>query len=391
MKNETKVALKKASIMTALVVVLLFEAIVTLFFFAFHNIFTTPNVHPDMVEYSKEEILNVAKEKYDVTEWVYSNSSISGTAQYDENGAFKLNFSSYEYSKDFVNGDNIEKAFTSFAGVNGNYETQKRYSDFLCRVAIGKCSDNTYKFVYYNTNINKNEKIADTIGASDYTLEVSPGDIDNSLFNVPSNWSRMQEFLNQFKDSETNYFRFTEDLLTLVKYPNSSESKYSYANDSILTVEFYKENGKVVYDVYYIKDRNKPLVKDIIYSTSQNYGVIYNYYGLDKSQYFDVGQSVYQSEENEDYMILQGNVTAKNIGGPVYYSYIEYFFEYLSYKEDKDVVDYFIETKERITSRITFTDTLRYSIKKTKKTDHSKTSKFYLGNFYILYKKSTTK
>lgn len=391
MKNETKVALKKASILTALVVILISEAIVTLFFFAFYEIFTTPNIHPDMVKYSKEEVLNVAKEKYDITEWVYTNSSISGTAQYDENGAFKLKFSSYEYSKDLVNGDNIEKAFTSFAGVNGNYELQKQYSDFLCRVAIGKCSDNSYKFVYYNTNINKDEIIADTIGASDYTLEVTPGDIDNSLFNVHSNWSRMQEFLNQFKDSATYDLIFTEDLLKIVKYPNSYKSKYSYDSNSILTVEFYKENGKVVYDVYYIKDRNKPLVKDIVYSTSENYGVIYNYYGLDKSQYFDVSQSVYQNEKDEDYMILQGNVTAKNIEGSVYYSYIEYFFEYYSYKEDKDVVDYLIKKQEGITSRITFTDTLMYSIKKTKKIDHSKTAKFYLGNFYILYKKSTTK
>ena len=45
--------------------------------------FTT---HPDMVEYTENEILEVAKDKYGVTEWIFTGTEIMGEATYDAEG-----------------------------------------------------------------------------------------------------------------------------------------------------------------------------------------------------------------------------------------------------------------------------------------------------------------
>ena len=134
--------------------------------------FTT---HPDMVEYTEKEILEVAKDKYGVTEWIFTGTEITGKASYDAEGAFCLEFyDDGQFSTEFVNGDNTEAAMQAFAGKNGNHDIQGRYSIFLCYIALGKCADGSMKFVYYNTNIHKDAEIADTIGASDYIFDVSP-------------------------------------------------------------------------------------------------------------------------------------------------------------------------------------------------------------------------
>ena len=178
-------------------------------------LFGDVTTHPDMVEYTESEILEVAKEKYGVTEWIFTGTEILGKAWYDVEGALCLEFyNDGQFSTEFVNGDNIEVAMQAFAGKNGNHDIQGRYSHFLCCIALGKCADGSMKFVYYNTNIHKDAKTADTIGASDYIFDVSPTEITDSLFDGPSNWHEMRRFLEEFKAGDPRGFCYSGERLT---------------------------------------------------------------------------------------------------------------------------------------------------------------------------------
>ena len=55
-------------------------------------LFGDVTTHPDMVEYTEAEILEVAKEKYGVTEWIFTGTEIMGEATYDAEGIFTLEF-----------------------------------------------------------------------------------------------------------------------------------------------------------------------------------------------------------------------------------------------------------------------------------------------------------
>ena len=338
--------------------------------------FTT---HPDMVEYTENEILEVAKDKYGVTEWIFTGTEIKGEATYDAEGIFTLEFygSSYsdQFSTEFVNGDNIEAAMQAFAGKNGNHDIQGRYSIFLCYIALGKCADGSLKFVYYNTNIHKDAAIASTVGASDYVFEVLPDEITDDLFTVDAKWTSMQLFLNNYKDGNPRGFFYSGERLTWRR-----GVKYNGYTD----LEFYKENGKVVYDLYYTKDGEKPDERRLVYSTSDRYGVIYDYYGLDQSQYFDITQTVTQSTEQESCMSLKAHVKAKEIDGEVLYARFSYSAEYYVLREDGPVL--------HGTANETVTDTLDFSfgwmLDKMDGIDHAETAKFIFSRFYIFYEKN---
>ena len=325
-----------------------------------------------MVEYTEEEVLNTAKEKYDINEWIYIHSDIRGETSYDKDGEFQIQFHDIQYSTNFVNGDNIEKAMSSFAGKNGGHDVQGSFMYFLCYVALGKCSDDSLKFVYYNTNIHKDVEIIDTLGSSDYMFDVLPNEINNSLFTVENNWGAMQLFLNKFKDLSPKGFIYSGDRLTIRIW-----DKYN----STIKLEFYKENGNVVYDIYYTQDENKLDEKEFVYSSSKRYAVLYNYYGLDKSMYFNISQTVSQSTEQENCMFLKGYISTKEINGIVIYSRILYKAEYQIYKDNKIIT--------RKTSSDVVINELEFErgwmIDKINGVDHSETAKFILSDFYIFY------
>ena len=335
--------------------------------------FTT---HPDMVEYTENEILVVAKDKYGVTEWIFTGIEILGKTWYDAEGDFCLEFyADGQFSTEFVNGDNTDVAMQAFAGKNGNHDIQGRYSHFLCLVALGKRADGSMKFVYYNTNIHKDAKIADTIGASDYTLEVLPTEITNDLFIVDTRWTAMQLFLNEVKDGHPCGFVYSGERLIIRRV----QTTYSYVE-----FEFYKEKGEVVYDVYYTKDEEKPEERRLVYSTSDRYGVIYNYYGLDKSEYFNITTTVTQSTEQESCMSLKAHVEAKEIDGKVLYSRFLYSAEYYVLRDGKTILHG--TTNETVTDKLEFN--CGWMLDKIDGIDHAETAKFYLSRFYILYEKN---
>ncbi|MBQ5661661.1 MAG: hypothetical protein IIV17_01330, partial [Clostridia bacterium] len=185
----------KRSLLLALTLCLLLPLLSSCFLFG------GVTTHPDMVEYTENEILEVAKEKYGITDWIFNGIDIQGKALYDADGAFRLTFyNDGQFGTEFVNGDNIEAAMQAFAGKNGGSHIQGMFSHFLCYVALGKCADGSLKFVYYNTNIHKDAAIASTVGVSDYVFEVLPDEITNDLFTVDAKWTSMQLFLNNYKD-----------------------------------------------------------------------------------------------------------------------------------------------------------------------------------------------
>ena len=335
--------------------------------------------HPDMVEYTEEEILEVAKEKYGMIKWIFTSTEIMGEASYDAEGVFTLDFygSPYsdQFSTKFINGDNTEAAMQAFAGKNGGHDVQGRYSHFLCYVALGECADGSLKFVYYNTNIHKDAEIADTIGASDYTFEVLPTEITNDLFTVDSKWTSMQLFLNDYKDGHPRGFYYSGERLT-----RRRNAKYN----GYIEFEFYKEGNEVVYDIYYTKDDEKPEERRLVYSTSDRYGVIYNYYGLDKSEYFDVTTTVTQSTEDESCMSLKAHVKAKEIDGTVLYSSFLYSAEYYV-KRDKGAVLHGT-TNEAVIDKLSFE--CGWMLDKIDGINHAETAKFYFSRFYIFYEKN---
>lgn len=356
--------------------ILLLLIVLTAFTLSSCFLFGDFTTHPDMQEYTEDEILEVAKDKYGITEWIFTGAEIMGETWYDDEGDFFLEFyNDGQFSTEFVNGDNTEAAMQAFAGKNGNHDIQGMYSHFLCYTALGECADGSMKFVYYNTNIHKDAEPRDTIGASDYTFEVLPSEITNDLFTVDSKWTSMQLFLNDYKDGHPSGFYYSGERLT-----RRRNEKYN----GYIELEFYKERGEVVYDIYYTKDEEKPDERRLVYSTSDRYGVIYNYYGLDKSEYFDITTTVTQSTEQESCMSLKAHVKTKEIDGEVLYSRFLYSAEYYVLREDGPVLHG--TPNKTVTDKLDFE--FGWMLDKIDGIDHTETAKFYFSRFYILYEKN---
>lgn len=337
--------------------------------------FEKSTVHPDMVEYSFEEVLDSAKEKYQVKRWIFQDKyqNITGEFIKKEDGTFEIVDYSLQFATKFTNGDNIENAFTAFAGKNGGHDVQGTYSHFLCYIALAECEDGSLKYIYYNTNIHKSKQLADTIGASDYTFEVSPLEIKDEIFVTQDNFVQMNSYLNKrfTKKKPTNYTYSGEKLMLC----------YHEGYSARVELEFYKENEKIVFDIYY-KEDYKQSDRQLIYSTSEKYGVIFDYYGFDKSKYFDVSYTVTQSTEDENCMLLKGYVKLKETEGTLLYSRIQtqatfniLFLDNLTTREKKETEFNNAEFEKR------------YLIEKIEGIDHISSATFTVSDFYILYEK----
>lgn len=340
--------------------------------------FGKSTTYPDMVEYSFEEVLNVAKEKYHIEKW-HMNSryeSIYGEVEKQEDGTLVITSFNTQFSTSFVNGDNIDVAFTSFAGKNGGHDIQGSYRYFLCYVALGECEDGKLKFIYYNTNIHKDASIEETIGASDYAFEVSPLEIEDDMFVVDPLWTRMNSYLTKhFAKKEPANYTYTGERLMLTTYDRYNDLIY---------LEFYKEEGKIVYDLYYCQEREHPENKQLIYSTSQRYGTIYHYYGMNVDDYFYISQTVEQSAEDQNCMRLLGSVELKEIDGNILYSQISYKASYQVLYDDEVL---FTDSSDMIINKTKFEK--GFLIDKIDGVEHARTATFTLKGFYILYEITT--
>lgn len=334
----------------------------------------TSTQYPDMVEYTEDEVLAVAKEKYGVTEWILTGAKILGETLRDADGNFRIDNYGSSFGADFVNGDNIEVAMTAFTGKNGGHDIQGMYSIFLSYVAIAKCSDGSVKYIYYNTNIHKDAKISDTIGASDYVFDVLPTEINDDTFAFLSDWNDMNIYLNNhFKGKTPAHYDYSGDRLKL---------RYNERYHGFVEMEFYKENGEIVFDIYYDKDENGDEERRLVYSSSDRYGVIYNYYGLDKSLYLDINYTVTQSSEMSSCMLLKGYAEIKEIPGRIIYSELYYQAEYKVLR-DGEVINHV--SSDTVTDKTVIDK--GYLMDKIDGIDHTETATFTISDFYIFYEK----
>ena len=145
--------------------------------------------------------------------------------------------------------------------------------------------------------------------------------------------------------------------------------EFTFSSCSLLIENEFKKIQSLYFDVS-------------VFSTSEKYGVIYNYYGLDKSKYFNVKYTVEQSSEDASCMLLKGYVEPKEFEGTVLYSEIVYYMEFLVNRDGKNIIH---GNNETIIDVMSFNR--GFLIDKIEGVDHKQTSSFIIQDFYIFYEK----
>ncbi len=284
---------------------------------------------PDMVEYSEEEVLEVAKEKYNIKRFYYTGVRVN-KKDYEKEEFSYDNFDCCGILNNLVNPNNVEVALTSFAGKNGGHDIQGMFRYFACYVALGIDEDNNAKFIYYNTNINKNKKIEDTIGSSDYPYDLHPSKINTRFMDeITMDWLRayFKKMYNDEISIKGLYYCF--DKPTIITYLGSRD---------IHMIQFYEENNKTVFDIfrielddhYYTNNINEYITnQELIYSTSNQYEIYYAKYGANPNDFFEIKYTVEQSTEASYLDLVSGTITLKDVGKEV----VSYSFNYcITYK-----------------------------------------------------------
>lgn len=326
---------------------------------------------PDMVEYTQEEILAIAKDKYQIESFLFTENEFHGDVNVDTNGNLQIN--SYgDFNDNFLNGNNISAALTAFAGKNGDSTIQKQYKNFLCYVALGLNTDGEAKFIYYNTNIHKDAVQIDTIGMSDYPFEILPNEINKETFSSLSAWGDMHTYMNKRFASKANY-DYSKNRLTAY-YVDKYESR--------IELSYYIENEELTYDLFYLKKDQAPL---LVYSSSERYGVIYKRSEADIQTYVDTQYTVMQSTDQTNCEVLYGTATIKEIfSGTLLYSEISVRAYYKVLIEgvvlNRTVIQRYFDTNEV---------TIEIEMDKIKGINHHTTASIAVGDFYIFYEKSS--
>ena len=250
-----------------------------------------------VVTYSNNKVLEVIERKYGVVSYVFTDEEYSKT-----NG---------KYGSEIVDGDNIDAVFSSYAG-------EKR-DGFDCYIALGRCNDETYKYFYYNTTLKKSDDIAKTVGASKYALSVAPDEVDDALFETDEYWPFYGKVrLSALKGGNHTSYQYDRTKLTRV---------IPYSASNSLQVEFYKEDNKVVYDAYDIKENNKKLM----FSTSNKYGTISKH--SNKNGYLNIEL---EFTANGSSTTIHGRVSPNNVPSKIVYSKVSLTFTYLTNYENTE-------------------------------------------------------
>jgi len=326
-----------------------------------------------MVEYTENEVLEIASEKYGIDSYIFTDLEFNGIVTSGEGESFEIKNYSSNISTDFINGDNVKNALTSFAGKNGGHDIQGMYQDFLCYIALGTTENGEAKYVYYNTNLDKYAKITDTIGSSDYPFDVLPSEIDSDLFASLSQWTDMYLYLSYFSEKSESYsYDFSGDKLAMMRLEPGEE--YS-------RIEYYLEDGNIAYDLYYLPEKD---ISKLVYSSSNRYGAIYDYYGLDTSKYVDVDFTVEQSSEDSSLEVINGTATIKEVEGTILYTQLSITTQY-KYEFDGEIYAYESNDFAREQMQIN----IRILVDKIDGINRADTTKMYVSDFYIFYEKPT--
>lgn len=349
--------------------------------------FVTSTRYPDMVEYSEQEVLEVAKEKYNIKKFYYTGLEVRKS--YNPVDEFSYdNYDCLGIFNNIKNPNNLEISLTSFAGKNGGHDIQGMYANFACYIALGEDVNGDVKFIYYNTNIDKNKTIADTIGSSDYPYDLHPSKI-NKKFIDEITWDSLRiNFKNKYYDKI-----------------NIKELVYCFDKPTIITssrtslVQFYEEDDKVVFDIFNISlsdkygdfnfdDINGSITsKELIYSTSKKYEIHFAANGVNPNNFFNINFSVEQSTEASYLDLISGTITVKDVGKEV----VDYGFNFkISYKvkdENGNLVDreYTCGHTELKNSRFGLL------IDIIEGHDHKVSTTVTISNFHIIYRNDDLK
>ena len=196
---------------------------------------------PNIVSYTHEEALQLAEEKYDIDEWIFTKQQIRREILFE-----------------IVEGDNANEAIEAFAGVNGNHDIQGMFSEHKCFLSYGITKNNEHKFIYYNISINKKTDLAKAIGASKYPYSCTYEDINTAIDNIDSLYVKKKlDYLKKEAYDDLHYL-LDEELTFKINF-----SDVSY----YVGLKIYKEDDQVVVDIINFDDAKKT----IFYSSSKNY------------------------------------------------------------------------------------------------------------------------
>ena len=328
-------------------------------------------VFPNMVKYDEEVILEAVKEKYNVEEFIMTGAEFHGhiSKYLKEDDELEIYyFKDPKFSDEFINPDNIAKALKSFAGENGGYYTQMQYHDFICYVAIGKVDDGTYKYFYYNTNIDKDEEIIDTIGSSDYNLGFLPTEITKENLDLDLDWTGMNYLFDDvlLKKEPMDYSYENEKLSTSFEYKNHKGN-----------IEYYYEDNKIKYDIYLSDYLSQDNIKgELIYSQRPEYGVLYYKEGIDFSNNLLFNYDIII--DDEDYVRCSLHIEVVNIEGTILHSEMMYSTKY-SYRANQDPIYKWV-INEQVYDKI-------FYLGEDKNIDYDKHFTAKLEDYYIFYEK----
>ena len=312
--------------------------------------------YPNMVEYTHEEVLEIAKEKYNIESYSFSEYELFKTRYAEDN---------FHISEiDMINPDNLEVAFNSFAGKNGP-DMDKRYSNFASYVAVGTTYDGQNLFIYYNVNLDKDAVIYDTIGKSDYYLDILPSEITEEVLCDIENIELKQAIKEEYILTDPDRFNFYNGKITL-----NDRFGAGYA-------EFYKEEGKIKYDIY-----NHYISNEIVFSTSSKYKAVYSKDGENFEKYFDISYNI-QYASNPEQVVITINVKLKKE---------EYNIKYFQFYSNFYLIDKNSENKDRIGNRRINRDQddetyVLIQFKSAMPFESYEDISVVLSNYYIIYEK----
>lgn len=336
----------------------------------------------NVIKYTEEEVLEIAKEKYNIKEFYYTDLEV----KIINDKLSQISYDNYYCNGIFtkiINPDNLEKALSSFAGKR---EYNKKYSfDFVCYLALGITEDNKSLFVYYNTTINKNQNIIDTIGSSEYPYDVKLEEINLNFIEeieLTSLRNNLKKEFNAKINIKNIFYHF--DKPTFISLP--------YYSKEATMIQLYKENNSIVYDIFEIEKngsfeynniQNILISKELIYSTSNNYEVHFNKLDENVNDYFDLKYTVEQSKEADYLDLISGTITLKDIGKEVVYYSFSYKIVHKIKIDNGELIDY--ESIEHCTELRN--NRFGLLIDKIENHDHKETTKVEIISFLIIYKK----
>lgn len=191
------------------------------------------------------------------------------------------------------------------------------------------------------------------------------------MFSAPDDWQAMRTYLQSWQESYTHTISYSRERLTFTR---------PYRDQGVEEIELYKENGKIVFDLYYqsVDDPDRQFV----YSSSDRYVAVHASQQQDLETYMTVSYTVSPSQESPSCDLLKGTVKIKEIDGTLVYTRFRYRAQYYVLHDNKPVLH---ESTETIVN--TYELEKGYLLEKIDGIDHTTAADFFVMNCYLFYLK----